>query len=79
MNFNIYLEEELGNNLMMLAEKLGKTRNSIVSEAICEYINKQKRLQWSSTILNFTGIDDGIEFKSYRDDLLPPDNEGIFG
>lgn len=79
MNISIYLEEELENNLMTIAKKLGKTRNLIVREAILEYIKKQNSLQWSSTIQNFTGIDDGIKFESYRNDLLPPDNEGIFG
>jgi predicted transcriptional regulator len=79
MNFNIYLEDDLGNNLIVIAEKLGKTRNSIVREAISDYINKQNSLQWSNIIKNFTGIDEGIEFESYRDDLLPPDDKEIFG
>lgn len=78
MNFNIYLEDELANDLIIIAKKSGKTRNSLVREAIYEYINKQHRLQWSEKILNFNGIDDGIEFESYRDELLSPNDQGIF-
>lgn len=78
MNFNIYLEDDLGNNLIAMAEKLGKTRNSIIREAVSEFIRKQYSLEWSSTIQNFTGIDEGIEFESYRDDLETPDDKGIF-
>jgi len=78
MNFNIYLEDELGNDLIVIAEKLGKTRNSLVREAISEFIKKQYSLEWSSTIQDFTGVDDGIEFESYRNDLQLPDDQGIF-
>lgn len=40
MNFNIYLEDDLGNNLIAMAEKLGKTRNSIIREAVSEFIKE---------------------------------------
>ncbi|AFZ52855.1 CopG family transcriptional regulator [Cyanobacterium aponinum UTEX 3222] len=78
MNFNIYLEDELANDLIVIAKKSGKTRNSLVREAIHEYVNKQHHLQWSEKILNFNGVDDGIEFESYRDELLSPNDKGIF-
>ena len=78
MNFNIYLEDELGNNLVTIAEKLGKTRNSIIREALKDYIDKQMSEQWPETILVFKGIDEGIDFESYRQDLLPPNDERIF-
>lgn len=51
MNFNIYLEDELANDLIVIAKKSGKTRNSLVREAIHEYVNKQHHLQWSEKSL----------------------------
>ncbi len=78
MNINVYVEDELGHNLGDLAKKTGKSRNSIVREAIQEYIAKQMSAKWSEKILAFQGIDEGIEFESYREDLLPPNDEGMF-
>jgi len=78
MNINIYLEDELGQNLGNFVQKSGKTRNSIIREAIKDYIARQSSSQWSEKILGFEGIGEGIEFESYRDDLLSPDDNGVF-
>lgn len=78
MNLNIDLEDESLHNLMVIAKKSGKTPNSLVREAIYEYINKQHRLQWSEKVLDFNGVDDGIKFESYRDDLLSSNDKRIF-
>jgi metal-responsive CopG/Arc/MetJ family transcriptional regulator len=78
MNFNIYIEDELVENLEYIAQKQGKTRNALIREAVRNYISNQKSYKWSEIIMSFQGVDEGITFESYRDELLPPDDEGIF-
>jgi hypothetical protein len=78
MNFNVYVEDELGHSLENLAQKLQKSRNALVREALKEFIEKQTHSQWSETILAFQGFSEGITFESYRDDLLPVSDEGMF-
>lgn len=77
MNFNIYLEDTLGHHLENLAQKEGKTRNTLIREAIKAFVEKKTDFYWSSAIMNFQGFDEGITFESYRDDLLPPHDKGM--
>ena len=78
MNFNIYLEDALGHKLENIAQKQGKSRNALVREAIKEFVDKQAYSHWTETIMSFQGVDEGITFESYRNDLLPPDDEEMF-
>lgn len=77
MNFNVYVEDTLGQQLEKSAQVTGKSRNAIIREAIQLWLDKQQKSQWSEEILNFTGEPDSIVFESYRDELLPP-SENLF-
>jgi len=81
MNFNIYIKDDLAKELTVIMEKYNKTRNSIIREAIEDYVEKKKKSQWSSYIRNFKGIK-GIEdwegFEADRGNLKEP-RENIFG
>jgi len=58
--------------------KLTPSRNdggNRIREAIREWIIRHKVKQWPKSILNFKGYADAPSFESFRDDLLPPDDE----
>lgn len=72
MNFNVYLEDELGKQLEATAKVTGKKRNTIVREAIELWLSVQREAQWSSSLLEFEGVDHPLSFESYRDELTSP-------
>lgn len=75
MNINIYLEDELANSLNSYVKKSGNSRNAVIREAVREYIVHHQVKEWSKSILNFKGCPEVPSFESYRDELLPPDDE----
>lgn len=77
MNFNLYLEDELAQKLQALSRSTGKSRNALIREAVQLLMTQQEQSQWSSTILEFQGLSDGIAFESYREELLPPREDEV--
>jgi predicted DNA-binding protein len=70
MNFNIYVPDELGKNLLCLSKETGKNRNTLIREALETYVFEHQHKQWSEMVLNFKGSDeDSIEFESFRSEL----------
>ena len=72
MNINIYIEDSLGNYLNQYAKQIGKSRNSLIREAVKEWVVHHGIKQWPTSVLEFSGIGDAPTFESYRDELLPP-------
>lgn len=77
MNFNLYLEDELSQQLQALSLSTGKSQNALIREAIQLLITTKEQSQWSSTILNFQGISDAIVFEAYREELSPPREDEV--
>lgn len=79
MNFNIYLDDRLAEQIQSLAFLTGKKRNAIVREALEAWVKEHSGKSWSSSILNFEGIaDTEITFEAYREELVQPDDKDIF-
>lgn len=55
MNVNIYLEDELAKDLDNFTKKLGRKRNSIIREAISNWLVAKKKNKWPRDIMNFKG------------------------
>ncbi|NBT84925.1 MAG: ribbon-helix-helix protein, CopG family [Alphaproteobacteria bacterium] len=67
MNFNIYVPEELNEELLALSKISKKTRNTLIREAIEVYLTQQHRHNWPDVILNFEGLGQGtVRFESFR-------------
>jgi hypothetical protein len=49
----------------------------LIREAIQLLITTKEQSQWSSTILNFQGVSDGIIFEAYREELSPPREDEV--
>ncbi|BAG01815.1 MULTISPECIES: ribbon-helix-helix protein, CopG family [Microcystis] len=77
MNFNLDLEDELSQQLQALSRSTGKSQNALIREAIQLLITTKEQSQWSSTILNFQGVSDGIVFEAYRKELSPPREDEV--
>ena len=78
MNFNVYLEDELGKQLEALSQEENVSRNALIRHAVKLLIESKQRLQWSDDILNWKGINEEISFESYRQELIPPRSEELF-
>ena len=39
MNFNIYLDDETGQQLNHAAEQAGESRNALIRQAVCDWLN----------------------------------------
>jgi predicted transcriptional regulator len=72
MNFNIYLDDETGEQLNKVAEKAGESRNALVRRAVSEWLKSRGKPQWPAEVLAFKGMADMPLFEAGRDRLKPP-------
>ena len=72
MNFNIYLDDETGEQLSHAAEQAGQTRNALIRQAVSEWLNRHDKPQWPDEVLAFKGMADMPLFEASRDRLKPP-------
>lgn len=71
MNFNIYIDDELGTNLNSYAGKQGISRNSLIRKALEVFI-RNEHSGWPKEILTFKGIPDFPAFEASRTELKAP-------
>ena len=57
MNFNIYLNDELSNQMISYAEKQGISCDSLIHQAVEAFIQDKNQL-WPDNILEFQGVPD---------------------
>lgn len=77
MSFHVYIEPDLQLELEALCKKIGMKRNTIVREAVREYVARRKESTWPETVLRFKSDPALPRFESLRYDLLQ-DREDIF-
>ena len=69
MNFNVYLDDDLGSRLVEAAKESQKSRNGLIREAIDMWLKTKAATDWPDDILQFTGVNDLPSFESHRQDL----------
>lgn len=69
MNFNIYVHKDLGDKVKRIAKDLKRSRNSIVNEALEEWLSHHTKTKWPNHFFDFDPIKDTPDFKSLRNDL----------
>lgn len=69
MNFNVYLKRDLGRKVTQIAKSKHRSRNSIVNEALEEWLSNHSKSQWPKGFFDFDPIMDVPDFKEYRRDL----------
>jgi len=73
MNFNIYLDSQLGAALKRLAKRRKLTRNALIRKAVEELLEKEIRSeQWSEAVLQWQGDPKFTPFESHRAKLDEP-------
>ena len=72
MNFNIYLDDETGQQLTLAAQDAGVNRNAVIRRAVSEWLARHAQPQWPEAILNFQGIPEIPAFEASRSQLTPP-------
>jgi len=70
MNFNVYINKEAGERLTRIARSLHRSRNSIVNEALEEWLDKHTKIKWPKNFFDFVPIEDAPDFQSLRNDLI---------
>jgi len=56
MNFNIYLDDQTGQQLNHVAKQEGESRNALVRQAVSEWLNRHGKSQWPDEVLAFKGM-----------------------
>ena len=72
MNFNVYLDDETGQQLNKVAKTSGESRNALVRRAVSEWLMQRGRPQWPAELIAFEGMADIPPFEASRDFLQPP-------
>ncbi len=79
MHFTVYVNDILSAKLSSLAQEKGKTRNTLVREALDLYLKENAKNQWPQEILAFSGIETKIpSFESLREELSSNLDQDLF-
>ena len=72
MNFSIHLTDDLAKEITVIAKKSGKTRNSLITQAIRDFINVHSHKNWPQEVYKLAGAAKKIKpFESNRKELKP--------
>lgn len=78
MNFNIYIDDEIGQKLENICQLTGKKRNTLIREALEAWLSQHPIPQWTPSIQEWSGDPEGIPFESHRDELKEPLDRELF-
>jgi len=57
MNFNVYLNREIGEKVTLASKTMHCSRNSIINVALEEWLGKHLKKQWPPGFFDFAPID----------------------
>jgi hypothetical protein len=63
MNFNIYVNKEMGKKIARMAKAMRLSRKSIVNEELEDWLNKQASSKWPKGFFDFDPVEDIPNFK----------------
>ena len=72
MNFNIYLDDETGQQLIEVAEQAGESRNALIRRAVSEWLSRRGKPNWPEEVLAYKGTAGMPPFETGRNKLKPP-------
>lgn len=72
MNFNVYIDKHIGEQLERLAKDRGTSRNALIREALARFIERGSLREWPDVVREFRGVKDAPRFENGRDALRPP-------
>lgn len=69
MNFNVYVNKKMGERISKVAKSSHRSRNSIITEALEEWLNNHTYSQWPKNFFDFNPVEDVPDFEASRNDL----------
>lgn len=69
MNISIYVRREIAEKMAKIAKKTHRSRNSIVAEALDEWLDKHCKPHWPKHFFDFEPLDDNVRFDEFRKGL----------
>lgn len=72
MHFNVYIDDETGQELNRAAEQSGETRNALIRKAVSAWLYRQAPAQWPDAVLEFEGMPNLASFEATRAQLQAP-------
>ena len=69
MNFNVYVNKQTEKRVAKMAKVLHRSRNSIINEALEEWLNTHTSSRWPKGFFDFDPVEDVPNFKQLRVDL----------
>lgn len=78
MKMSIYLDKKLDFELSCFEEYFGKSRNTIILEAINEWLQNHAIKKWHKIIYDFKGTEDFVSFEKSREELLICEDKNLF-
>jgi hypothetical protein len=77
MSFHVYLEPDLELKLQALCKKTHSKRNTLIREAVREYVTKHSERSWPKSVIEFKPDPKLTRFESLRKSLRK-DRDDIF-
>lgn len=72
MHFNVYMDDQTGQQLNAAAQQQGQTRNALIRAAVRDWLARQSQPNWPEEVLSFQGMVDMPPFEAGREQLIPP-------
>lgn len=72
MHFNVYIDDQTGQQLNDAAQQQGQTRNALIRSAVRDWLARQNQPKWPEEVLDFQGMADMPPFEAGREQLEPP-------
>jgi predicted transcriptional regulator len=72
MHFNVYIDDQTGQQLNAAAQQQGQTRNALIRAAVRDWLARQNQPKWPEEVLGFQGMADMPPFEAGREQLKPP-------
>jgi len=72
LNFNVYVDKRIGEQLERLAKDRGTSRNALIREALSRFIERGSLREWPDAVREFDGIRGAPRFESARRRLRAP-------
>lgn len=69
MNFNIYVSKKTGENITKMAKQLHRSRNSVIVEALDDWLKSRTNSKWPDKFFDFSPIKNVPDFKNFRKDF----------
>jgi hypothetical protein len=77
MNFTVYLNGELAHEIGEASKSLNRSRNSIINEALKEWLKKRNTPNWPEGFFDFEQVKDVPDFKKLRKNLKKPQKDPL--